>query len=70
MLTRNGGLLTIESVDMCVSCVVPSNGAVCGALMGCKFGFKALPQDLLQFKHRQWLDDRVDSLLRLMGLIG
>ena len=54
MLTRNGGLLTIESVDMCVSCVVPSNGAVLGALMGCKFGFKALPQDLLQFKHRQY----------------
>ena len=53
---------------MCVPCVVSSSGAVCGALMGCKFGFKAHPQDLLQFKHRQWLDDRVDSLLRLIGL--
>eukprot|EP00731_Ephydatia_muelleri_P020413 Em0013g140a len=46
-----------------------SNGAVCGALMGCKLGFKALPQDLLQFKNRQWLDERVDSFLRLIGLI-
>ena len=50
-------------------CVVCSNGAVCGALMGCKFGFKGLPQDLLQFKHRQWLDDKVQSFLKMMDLV-
>ena len=54
---------------MCLLLLVCSNGAVCGALMGCKLGFKALPQDLLQFKNRQWLDERVDSFLRLIGLI-
>lgn len=45
-----------------------SNGAVCGALMGCKFGFKALPDDLLQFPHRQWLDDQVEKFLKTIGL--
>lgn len=45
-----------------------SNGSVCGALMGCKFGFKALPQDLLQFPHRQWLDAQVNTFLRTIGL--
>jgi len=45
-----------------------SNGSVCGALMGCKFGFKALPQDLLQFPYRQWLDAQVNTFLRTIGL--
>lgn len=45
-----------------------SNGAVCGALLGCKVGFSALPDDLLQFKHRQWLDDQVDQFLTVIGL--
>lgn len=45
-----------------------SNGAVCGALMGCKLGYKCLPQDLLQFVHRQWLDDKVTAFLTTIGL--
>lgn len=48
--------------------VVPSNASVCGALMGCKLGFKALPEDLLQFEHREWLDKKVDTFLRTTGL--
>ena len=36
-----------------------SNGAVCGALMGCKFGYSGLPEGLLAFHHRAWLDTQV-----------
>ena len=45
-----------------------SNGSVCGALMGCKLGYHSLPSDLLQFHHRQWLDDKVDAFLKTIGL--
>ena len=45
-----------------------SNGAVCGALTGCVVGFKALPEDLLQFPHRIWLDQQVDKFLSTIGL--
>ena len=45
-----------------------SNGAVAGAMMGCKFGFKKLPEDLLQFPHRKWLDRKVHQFLVTIGL--
>jgi ADP-ribosylglycohydrolase len=45
-----------------------SNGAVCGAMLGCKVGYSGLPQDLLQFVHRQWLDNKVDKFLEAIGL--
>lgn len=45
-----------------------SNAAVCGALMGCKFGFGGLPQDLLHFPHREWLDQQVAQFLKTIGL--
>ena len=45
-----------------------SNAAVCGALTGCVVGFKSLPEDLLQFPHRAWLDQQVDSFLNTIGL--
>jgi len=45
-----------------------SNGAVAGAMMGCKFGFKKLPEDLLEFPHRKWLDRKVQQFLVTIGL--
>jgi len=45
-----------------------SNGAVAGAMMGCKFGFKKLPKDLLEFPHRKWLDRKVHQFLVTIGL--
>ncbi|CAI8047878.1 Uncharacterized protein MJ1187 [Geodia barretti] len=45
-----------------------SNGAVCGALMGCKFGYSGLPEGLLAFQHRAWLDTQVDNFLTTIGL--
>ena len=50
------------------TCILHSNAAVVGALLGCKLGFKALPEDLLQFKHREWLDGKVAAFLKLTGL--
>lgn len=46
-----------------------TNAAVAGAVLGARFGYSALPRDLLAampFEH--WLGLRVDRLLRLMGL--
>ena len=45
-----------------------TNGAVFGALLGCKIGFSALPEDLMRFPHRQWLDEKVDMFLKTIGL--
>ena len=45
-----------------------SNAAVCGALLGCRLGFSQLPEDLLKFPHRKWLDDNVEKLLETIGL--
>lgn len=46
-----------------------SNGAVAGALMGCKFGFKKLPEDLLNFPHKKWLDKKIEKFLVTIGLV-
>lgn len=46
-----------------------TNGAVAGALMGCKFGFKKLPEDLLNFPHRKWLDKKIEKFLVTIGLV-
>lgn len=44
-----------------------SNGAVAGAVLGSLLGFSALPQDLLLgLPHKDWLQSKVDYLLRLM----
>ena len=50
---------SVASLPLVIPFSLHSNGAVCGALMGCKFGFQALPQDLLNFPYRGWLDDQV-----------
>ena len=47
-----------------------TNGAVCGALLGCVTGFRALPEDLLAFPHREWLDSQVERFLQVIGLGG
>lgn len=47
-----------------------TNGAVCGALLGCAVGFSALPEDLLAFPHREWLDSQVERFLQVIGLGG
>lgn len=68
------GLRTAKDFLSCLRKVIAeagdadSNGAVCGALMGCRFGFNCLPEELLNFRHRQWLDDQVEMLLKTIGL--
>ena len=42
-----------------------TNGAVCGALMGCRIGYNALPQAWLQaLPHRAWAEARVGRFLK------
>jgi len=46
-----------------------TNASVAGALLGCKFGFSQLPQDWLMGLHqKEWLNEKVDRLLGLLGL--
>ena len=38
-----------------------TNGAVAGALLGCKIGFRHLPKTWLKgLKHKDWLDDMLN----------
>ena len=51
--------------------VASSNASVCGALLGCKFGYSGLPKDLLEgLVYHDWLDKLVDKFLTMMGLAG
>lgn len=47
------------------------NGAIAGALMGCKEGFSQLPSnwvsEILE-PQRRWINDKINSLLDIMGL--
>jgi len=46
-----------------------SNGAVAGALLGCKIGYNKLPSDLLsKMKEKVWLDKKIDRYFDLLGL--
>ena len=36
-----------------------TNGAVAGALLGCKLGFSGLPKSWLKMCHAKWLEDNV-----------
>merc|ERR1711871_1134943 len=39
------------------------NGAVAGALLGCKLGYASIPQDWCQgLVHQEWLEAKVDKL--------
>ena len=51
--------LSLNIAPLSLSSPAISNGAVCGALMGCKFGYSGLPEGLLAFQHRAWLDTQV-----------
>eukprot|EP00026_Physarum_polycephalum_P003546 Phypoly_transcript_03559.p1 GENE.Phypoly_transcript_03559~~Phypoly_transcript_03559.p1 ORF type:complete len:574 (+),score=104.59 Phypoly_transcript_03559:204-1724(+) len=47
-----------------------TNGAVCGALMGCRIGYNALPHEwLAALPNKKWLDKKVVQFLRLSDLI-
>ncbi|KAJ7375938.1 hypothetical protein OS493_037901 [Desmophyllum pertusum] len=46
-----------------------TNGAVAGALLGCKLGASKLPESWLSgLKHKKWLDVHIDNFLALLGL--
>jgi len=66
IVTVTGGcdliLLDVLS-DICDS----RNGAVCGALLGCKLGYRKLPMNMLAaMPHKSWLDAKVVKFLQLM----
>jgi len=45
-----------------------TNGAVCGALLGCKLGYSQLPKDwLASLLHKTWLDRKVIAFLKFNG---
>jgi len=46
-----------------------TNGAVCGAMWGARYGYSALPRDWLEaMPHKAWLDRKVVRFLNLMGI--
>ncbi|XP_065827930.1 ADP-ribosylarginine hydrolase Tri1-like [Oscarella lobularis] len=46
-----------------------TNAAVCGALLGCKLGYKSLPAErLAKMPHVEWLEEKVTQFLTLIGL--
>ncbi|PRP80675.1 hypothetical protein PROFUN_11634 [Planoprotostelium fungivorum] len=47
-----------------------TNGAVAGALLGAKLGYKQLPREWLEsLRHKEWLEEKVEKFLKLQGLI-
>lgn len=46
-----------------------TNGAVAGALLGCKLGASKLPDSWLNgLRHKDWLDGHINKFLALLGL--
>ena len=46
-----------------------TNGAVCGALLGCRLGWSQLPQEwVAQLPHAGWLEAHVQKLTYMLGL--
>jgi len=47
-----------------------TNGAVFGAMLGCKLGYSQLPKEwLVALPNRKWLDNKVVEFLKLIELI-
>jgi hypothetical protein len=45
------------------------NGAVCGALLGCKLGFSKLPVEWVEgLVHKEFFAARVEALCQLLGI--
>ena len=55
--------VTMEAGDADTNC------AVVGAVLGCYFGADCVPADWLALRHRDWLEDRIQRLCLLCGLI-
>jgi len=46
-----------------------TNAAVCGAVLGCKIGYKKLPNEWIQgLIHKEWLSEKIQKLLNLLDL--
>ncbi|XP_046563707.1 uncharacterized protein YegU-like [Haliotis rubra] len=44
-----------------------TNGAVAGALLGCKLGMSALPVSWVsKLKHKDWLDEKIETFLKIL----
>ncbi|KAJ3174631.1 hypothetical protein HDU87_007003 [Geranomyces variabilis] len=44
-----------------------TNAAVCGALVGCRVGYKELPKEWLAgLRNKAWLEERVDALIEVV----
>lgn len=42
-----------------------TNGAVCGAMLGCKIGYANLPQDwIAAMPNKEWLDKKVAQFIK------
>mmetsp|Transcript_10505 Transcript_10505/g.10497 ORF Transcript_10505/g.10497 Transcript_10505/m.10497 type:complete len:212 (-) Transcript_10505:14-649(-) len=47
-----------------------TNAAAAGALLGCKVGFSALPQNLVQqLLHKEWLEEKITHLINRLGFL-
>jgi len=46
-----------------------TNGAVAGAVLGCKLGYSGLPSDWLNgLPHKDWLAEKAEALCGVLGL--
>jgi len=55
--------LTMEAGD------ADTNATVCGALVGCWLGHKALPREWIQgLVHMNWLENKMEELFQLLDI--
>jgi len=47
-----------------------TNGAVCGALYGARYGFQKLPKEMIDIMpNKMWLDKKIVAFLQLLGFV-